>query len=536
MVEQEENLDEMISKGLRAAAKHRWCLLLPTILGGLVACGVSRVLPNRYESEATILVEHQQVPERYVTPNTTADMRETVLITTDAILSRTQLLKIIDEYNLYPNERKRLSPEELGSLMRGKIAIKPLDELGGTKSLEEFKISYMGTSPLMAQEVTRKLTTLFIQENDRWQGDQDRVTTQFLEQQVEAAAAELKKMEDQVREFKMNNLGALPEQQQGNLGILTGYQMQLQNTQAALGRAKEQQVYIESLLAQYQQLGAEEVPAPGAGGTVTADPVQTIKAKLADLRSQRATLLADHTEKYPDVVRIEEEIKESEALLAAALKKTPGPSTDGAGKESAETADSSANNAAMAQLKSQLQANQLEIQNNETLEKQLQGQIAEYRNRLNLTPVREQQLAELNRNYELTKKNYDDLLTRKQASELATDLDQRQQGQRFRTIDQPSLPMKPAWPNHMAIALGGLGAGLALGIALVFILYFQDHSVMNEKELGRFFSFPLLIGVPSLPTRADVRRRSRMHVVEWVLGFALFVVVCASEYFVYRRG
>ncbi len=535
-MEQEENLDEMISKGLHAAVKHRWWLLLPTVLGGLLACAVSRVLPNRYESEATILVEHQQVPTQYVTPNTTADMRETLLITTDAILSRTQLLKIIDEFNLYPSERKRFSPEELAALMRSKIGIKSLNEVGGANSLDAFKISYIGSSPHLAQEVTRKLTTLFVQETDRSRGDQDRITTQFLQQQVDAAAAELKKQEDQVAEFKLKNLGDLPEQQAGNLGILSGYQMQLQNAQAALGRAKEQQVYTQSLLAQYQQMSATEVAIPGAGGSATADPVQTIKAKLADLRSQRATLLADHTEKYPDVVRIEEEIKESEALLATAEKKTSQPATDAGGKESTDASDSSTNSAAMAQLKSQLQANQIEIQNDQALEKQLQGQIAEYRNRLNLTPVREQQLAELNRNYELTKKNYDDLLDRKQKSELATDLDQQQQGQRFRTIDQPSLPMKPAWPNHMAIALGGLGAGLGLGIALVFILYYLDHSVIDEKELGRFFSFPLLIGVPSLPTRAEVRRRSRTHVVEWVLGTALFLVVCASEYYVYRRG
>ncbi len=535
-MEQEENLDEMISKGLRSAAKRRWWLLLPTVLGGLAACGVSRVLPNRYASEATILVEHQQVPTQYVTPNTTADIHETLLITTDAILSRTQLLKIIDEYNLYPDERKRLSREELAALMHGKIDIKALDEVGGAKSLNAFKISYIGPTPHLAQEVTLKLTTLFIQENDRSQGEQDRVTTQFLQEQVEAAAAELKKEEDQVAEFKMKNLGDLPEQQAGNLGILSGYQMQLQNAQAALGRAKEQRVYTESLLAQYQQMSATEVVTAGTGGTVTADPVQTIKAKLTDLRSQRAALLADHTEKYPDVVTIEEEIKESEALLASAEKKAPQPATDAGDKESTDTADSSANNAAMAQLKSQLQANQIEIQNNQALEKQLEEQIAEYRTRLNLTPVREQQLAELNRNYELTKKNYDDLLARKQASELATDLDQRQQGQRFTIIDQPSLPMKPAWPNHMAIALAGLGAGLALGVALVFILETQDHAVFNEKELGRFFSFPLMIGVPSLPTRAEVRRHSRMHVVEWVLGIALFLVVCASEFYVYRRG
>ncbi len=534
MGEQDEGLD--ISRILHGALKHRWWLIAPTVLGALIACAVSRVLPDRYESEAKILVEHQQVAERLVTPNTTSDVRESLLITTDAILSRTQLLRIVDEFNLYPSERKRLSQEELVALMHSKIDITPISETSGSKSLDEFKISYMGTTPRLAQEITRKLTTLFIQENDRMREGVDNDTTQFLQQQVEAAAAELKKEEDQVRDFKMSNLGDLPEQQQGNLGILQGYQMQLQNTQAALGRAREQRVYMESLITQYQELAAAGASAPGVPGMAAMDPTLTIKAKLEDLRSQRAELLARYTEKYPDVVKVEEEIKESEDLLAAAQKKAPQPDTDDASKEKSEPADSTENNAAIAQLKSQLEANRLEMQNDEALEKQLQGQIAEYRNRLNLTPVREQQLAELTRNYDLSKKNYDDLLSRKTASELATDLDRRQQGERFRTIDQPSFPTKPSWPNHFAIAMGGLGAGLALGAALVFLLSIRDHSLLNEKDLARLFPFPLMVGVPAFSTKAEIRRRSRMHVVEWLAGTALCLLVCASEFLVYRKG
>jgi polysaccharide biosynthesis transport protein len=536
--EQDESLD--ITKILHAVVKHRWLLILPTVLGGLIACAASRILPDRYQSEATILVEHQQVAERLVTPNTTSDLRENLLITKDAILSRTQLLQIIDEFNLYPNERKRLSQQELVALLNSKIDIAPIDDTAGGKSLDEFKISYSGASPHLAQEVTGKLTTLFIQYNDRMRNNVNQETTLFLQQQVEAAAEKLKEEEAQVADFKMKNLGDLPEQQEGNLGILNGFQMELQNTQTSLSRAREQRVYMESLLTQYQDLAASGVATPGVSGVV-ADPTQAIKARLIELRSQRADLLARYTEKYPDVVKIEEEIKESEDLLAAAQRKVPAPDAGDSSKGTTTTgttatADSSENNTAIAQLKSQLEANRLEIQNDEKLEKQMQGQIAEYRNRLNLTPVREQQLAELTRNLELSKKNYDDLLSRKNESELATNLDNRQQGERFTTVDQPSFPTKPTWPNHIAIAMGGLAAGLALGGALVFLLGFKDHSLLHEKDLTQFFSFPLMVGLPALVTIGETRRKSRLHVVEWLVGTALGLLVCASEFWVYRKG
>ena len=44
---------------------------------------------------------------------------------TDEILSRTQLLQIIDEFDLYPKDRKRLAPEDLVELMRSDITIEP---------------------------------------------------------------------------------------------------------------------------------------------------------------------------------------------------------------------------------------------------------------------------------------------------------------------------------------------------------------------------------------------------------------------------
>ena len=165
MAQQDENLDVTLNKLLRVAIRRRWWVLIPASVIALGACLTSLLLPNRYESEATILVERQQVPERYVTANTTTDVREVLLVMTDAILSRTQLLQIIDEFDLFPNERKHLVPEELVDLMRSNIKVEPLQKGSETKDLNAFKISFTGVDPHSAQEVTNKLTTLFISEN-----------------------------------------------------------------------------------------------------------------------------------------------------------------------------------------------------------------------------------------------------------------------------------------------------------------------------------------------------------------------------------
>jgi polysaccharide chain length determinant protein (PEP-CTERM system associated) len=532
LADQEESLDVMISQLLRVAIKRRWWLIVPTVVMALGACAASRVIPNHFESVATILVAHQQVPERYVTPNSTADIREQLLLMTDAILSRTQLLQIINEFDLYPKDRKRLAPEELVEEIRSDITIQPLEKGSDPKELNSFKISFRATDPHMAQEVTSKLTTLFTQEYLRSREEQSTGTTNFLDEHLQTAAADLKQQEARLRDFKMHYLGELPEQQQGNLAILTGLHGQLQNTMAAINRARQQQVYYESLLSQYKNLAAAGVAAPGA---VVVSPADTMKVELARLRNERADLLARYTDKYPDVVKIDEQIKEAEAMLAASTKGTE-PTKGETTKESGKSANPPERDAATAQLTSQLEANRLEIQDATTEQKQIESRIAEYQSRLNMTPVREEQLADILRDYDLSKKNYDDLLGKKTQSELATSLEINQQGAQFRLIDPPSLPMKPSGTDHMKIGLGGIGAGLALGVALVVLLEFNDHSLHDEKELRRVFSFPLMVGVPIMPTKVEQRRRSRVAVLEWLVGATLCLLVCATEFYVYRRG
>jgi polysaccharide biosynthesis transport protein len=530
--EQGENLDVTLDRFLRVAVRRRWWVLIPGTLIALGTCLTSQVLPNHFESEATILVEPQQVPERYVTANTTIDLSEVLLVMTDAVLSRTQLLRIIDEFGLYPKERKHMVPERLADLMRSNIKIEPLEKASDSKNLNAFKISFTGDGAQTAQKVTNRLTTLFINENNESREEQSAGTTNFLADQLEVAAADLKQQESRVRDFKMSFLGELPEQQQGNLAILAGLQEQLQNTMAALGRAREQQVYLQSLLSQYQDLAAAGVAVPGAP---VASPTETIKAELARLQGEKADLLARYTPKYPDVVKIDEQIKETEALLAAATEAHEA-TKDGTDQKSSKPARSTAKDSNVAQVESQLEANRLEIQNDLSEQKQIESHIAEYQRRLNLTPVREQQLAELLRDYNQSKQHYDDLLAKKTQSELATSLERRQQGQRFRIVDAPSLPMKPSSPDRVKISLAGLAAGIAVGLGLAFFAEIRDHSLRDEQELRRIFAFPLLIGVPLLLSKSEEQRRARAVVLEWLGGVILCLLIGVTEFYVYWRG
>ena len=537
---QPENIDVMLEKILRMVIRRRWWVLLPTLVIGVGASLVTLLLPNHFESQAVILVESQQVPERYVTANTISDMREVLLLMTDAILSRTRLLQIINDLNLYPKERKAMAPEQLVALMRSNIDIeqtqKGPEEPRGSNA---FKITFTGDDPHSAQAVTGRLTDLFIKENNESREEQSTGTTKFLEDELQSAEEALNQQDIRLRDFKMHNLGELPDQQGGNLAILNGLHSQLQNVQSALGRVHEQDTYLQSLMSQYQEIAAANaaVSGPvGPGGPVVSDPVESIKAELSRLEAERFELMGRYTDKYPDVVKIDQEIKQTQQLLTAATASKPAPSKGGNDQQSSKTTEPARKDPAMAQLNSQLEANRIEKENDLAEEKRIQSQIEEYEHRLNLTPVREEQLSELMRGYDEAKRHYDELLSKKKDSEMATSLIRRQQGQRFRIIDQPSLPSTPSNKGRIKISLGGLAAGLGVGIGLAFFLEARNHSFREESELRTMFGFPLLLGVPLVLGKMEEKRRSRVAVFEWLGGVLVCLLIAASETLVYLRN
>ena len=147
---------------------------------------------------------------------------------------------------------------------------------------------------------------------------------------------------------------------------------------------------------------------------------------------------------------------------ALADQKTSAAATSDNGNPPASTPDDldSRDGAATIQLQGQLKANQIDITSKEHTIADLKAKINDYQGRLNQEPVREQQFADLNRGYEQSKANYDELLKKKTSSQMATSMELLQQGEHFQMIDPPSLPLKPDFPNRLKFC--GIGSGSAL--------------------------------------------------------------------------
>jgi len=542
------NLNETLGNLVSVVARRRWWILLPFCCVTFATIGVLSMLPNRYKSTATLLVVQQQVPQRYVVPNSETDVTSALQAMKQEVLSRTQLLRMINDFGLYPRQRKRSAPEQLISLMLNDIDIVPINEnpnsQQGNKDFDAFRISFTTENALLAQQVTNTLTSLFINEYLRTGTEQSTNTTNFLHRQVEEKGHLLETQEEKLKDFKLRYVGELPEQQQGNLGILTGLQGQLRDTMASLNRVQQQRPVLQAQLDATPRRRPLDngilAPTPGnPNPTQIVTPLEIAQSELVHLEAARSELQSKgYTTQHPDVLRnkreialAEDKIKRLRAAAPPSDKARPPASAPGAPSPIDATDDP-----AVAQLKASLEANRLEIDSLSKEEVRLKASISQYENRLNQAPVREQQESSILRDTEVLRLEYGELQKKEQESQLATNLEKQQGGQQFRLIDQASLPSLPSSPNRRKMSLSGAVGGLVLGLALALLMEMRDTSFHTEKDLAKHLDLPFVLGIPLLPTGRELSRRKRRSMSQWAAASAMLLALVAAEVYVYIRG
>lgn len=496
MPEKDEDLSGGLDKIPAILVRRRWWIITALCVTAVLAAGISLMLPDRYSSYAVLVVDQQQVSKRFVEPSSYMSAGDSLQIMTKEILSRSRLMKIINAEGLYPVERQHLSEEQLTDVMRKDIQIDALNAIGQT-DIRTFSVSFSARTPEVAQIVTNRLASLFIEENLKARSDQAERTSSFVTEQLEATKKKLEEQEQRLQDFKMNNLGQLPDQQQSNLTNLTDLRIELQRISANLNTARQTRASLES----------------------------TINGKIALLQSERSTLLTRYTPRHTEVIKKDQEIEKMQALMGRLKTGSKAEVGDATAPDSSQ----------IIQLKGQIDSTGAEIDTLTAEEQRLRTSIARFQGRLNLAPVREQQLAAIERDYDSYRKDYSDLLAQQLQSQRTTRLETGQDAQRFRLIDSASFPHRPSGPKRLKISAGGLAAGLFLGLALAFLVDSRDRSFRDEKELRKSFSFPIMLGIPVLSSEAEERSHRKRVYMQWALGCVMFLAVFAAEILVLQH-
>jgi len=529
LLEEQQPLD--VRSYWQLLRRRRWYFLLPAFAAWLAVWGLSWLTPSVYRSGTLILVQQPSVSKDIVPSTAASDLQDRLDTIQQQIRSRTRLLRVIDELNLYPQQRARhVSDDALVDQMNKDLDIE-LVRAPGKSELSSFNLYFSADNPHTAQQVTTQLTNDVISESLE-NGVQNSINVdQFLDSQLEEARKSLAAQEEKVREFKDRYLGELPTQLQSNLQILTGLQAQLQAEEDNLGRAKQQNAYLQSEISQYRTLDQIQKPGqPNPGG------LPAIEQTLTQLKAQLADLTSRYTDQYPDVRKVREQIARTEKMKEQMIAEMKAKAADAQPGDSPAANGSLQEGAPVMEVESQLKANQIEIVNRQRAVADLEGKINEYQARLNRAPAREQELADLTRDYNQSQANYDSLLAKRNQQELATNLNKSQEGEHFQMIDPPSLPTKPFSPNRLKMSLAGLFAGLVFGAIVVLGAEFLDDRIYGEAEFKKLMAVDVMAEIPPLPTAAEAAGRRTRFVLESALVGVLTLVTMAGVALSYLRG
>src|SRR5437016_10301011 len=469
MIENRElNIDDYLAM-LRRRLK---VILIPAMLAPLAGFLISFAFAPKYTSRSLILVEEQKVPEGYVKPVVTEAITQRIASMEQQVLSRNRLTSMIDRLGL---AKRGKSVDQVVDDIQQNLLIQPVlpditaaqrKRPGQASDMPGFYVSFTDDNARDAQQICSELTSMLLAENLKARTQVAQSTTEFLTRQLDEAKKNLNDQDSKMATFKRQYMGQLPGDADNNLKILMGLNSQLDANTQTLNRAQQDKAYTESLLA--QQVSAWK-------SSQSSNNPQSLDQQLTALQTQLLQLQARYTDDHPDVIKTKADIAEVKKRLAevntAASKGSDSPDK-GNLNEPPE----------IRQLRLQVHQYDGVIAQASRDQKRLQDDIRVYQGRVALSPAVEEQYKSLTRDYDTALKFYQDLLAKKSESEMASDMERRQQGEQMRLLNPANLPDTPSFPNRLLFAGGGLGVGLGIGLGLGLWLGDRDKAVRSELD------------------------------------------------------
>lgn len=506
---------------LALLVRRKWLILL-TFLGSLgVALVVVSVIPNIYVSESLILFRPGEVSTDLVKEITNGTTDERVTAIQETILSRSNLLGIIKEYEHGLRGYQGLSEQKKADRMRSQLQLEFLSEKvrNIAEPVTHVRIRYRDENPELARKITERLSALFIEQENRTRETQVHSTAKFLEGELTKVLSRLSESRERVKALKERYREELPSQLEANLRALDRLQEQKTANEEALDRQTTLKLTIEQQLSQTPK----KIRSEAAGGARTLSPlVETYMKKDQEYKD----FVARATDKHPDVIRLKSELE----LLRQSIPPEDLDMISGPGAL-ARADDGMEINPLYQSLMAQLSQVNTEIEIRQRERRYIERQISQGAQRVMNTPRAEQEIAATERQNEALLKQAEDLRTKLDQANLSQIVESRQQNAQFVVVDPADLPMEPAAPNRGALRLSGIGASLALALVTGILTDLAKRRVFTSFELERVLKAPVLVEIPRISSSRHLPQMRRMRLR---LAAAFLAGVCVYGWGLYQ--
>ncbi|NOY61572.1 MAG: chain-length determining protein [Gammaproteobacteria bacterium] len=486
------HLQQQIAMVLR----HRWIAL--TVAFAICIAGWSYVfvMPNKYESSARVFLNTESTLRPVLKGlAVNADISEKMAIATRrTLLNRPNLEKVARGTDL---DLKAKTPTEFEKLLTELKEAITIEGRGGARGSNIYEITYENRDAKTAKRVVEMLLSIFVEDTLGATRKDTSLTQKFLDDQIVEYEARLEEAELRLEEFKRKNVGMMPTQ-------AGGYFARLQAAQEALRKAQLEAGEIEHRKSELKRQLAGETPVIRSARQPLAQQPSAVEQRLNSLQTKLDDLLLQYTEKHPDVIAARRTLKVLEERRQAELAQDEEPTTLGS---------DSANNPIYQELKIVLSKIEAQASGVNVRVNEYKKRVAELRRLVDTIPKVEAELARLNRDYNVTKLNYEKLLTRRESAKISREAALSTDEVQFKIIDPPVVPLVPVSPNRLQLLALIFIVGLGAGAGLAWLLSSMRSIFMNRSQLHEITGLPVLGTVSRVSTDAQLSRQRLMAVL-----------------------
>ncbi|MGC1818101.1 MAG: XrtA system polysaccharide chain length determinant [Casimicrobiaceae bacterium] len=489
-----QELTQQVLDLLRGMWHRRWIGLGVAWIVAIVAVAVVSRIPEKYEASARVYVDTESLLRPLlaglaIQPN----LDQQVALISRTLISRPNVEKLVRMADLDLGVQTNEQREELVDQVTRAI------QLGGNVAANLYVISYRDSDPSKAKKVVQSLLQIFVESSlgDKRQDTQTAV--KFLDEQIKSYEKTLSATENRIKEFKLKYMGVAGGQGQDYFGRMAQLGTEIQSARLDLQGAEQARDSYK------RDLTGEQAPdlLGGAADNGVDEAVPEIDSRLAALRGDLDNLLRKYTEEHPDVVstkRLIAQLEDQRKAVIAARRKA----AQAAGKASSPTAQ----DPVYQQMKLSLADAEANVASARAKLAGLEAEQRRLKAQADLVPKAEAEYTQLTRDYDIQKRTYDSLVSRRESATMGREV-QDTGGAQFRIIDPPRVSPKPVEPNRLALLglafLLSLAAGLFASLAASQLLP-TFHEARALREVSKR---PILGMVSMLPSEALYRSRRR---------------------------
>jgi polysaccharide chain length determinant protein (PEP-CTERM system associated) len=500
--------------------KYRWVGLIVAWVTGVVGAVVVFVLPDRYEASARIYVDTQSILKPLmsglaVQPN----VEQQVTMLSRTLISRPNVEKLVRMADLDLKNQSKAQQEATIETVTSNLSI----QSSGRDNL--YILGYRDSDPETAKRVVQALVSIFVESSLGQTRQGTSTATTFINEQIKAYEAKLEEAETRLKEFRLKNLSNMAGDGKDSATHISDLSAQLERARLEYREAVNARDAAKAQLDAERARGGAQTTAQSLLQESTANvSTPELDARLAEHRRNLDALLQRFTDQHPDIIAtrklikdLEEQKKKEMAELRKAAMNVPSAAV-GAGANGS---------LAVQELTRILATTEVQVAS-------LKARVDEYTSRysqalgaMKTAPQVEAEAAQLNRDYAIHKRNYEELVQRREQASISGELDVASGVADFRVIDPPRANPKPVAPNRLLLLAGAMAGALGVGLFTTFAASQLRPVFHDANDLRARVELPILGVVTRLVTDAD-RARQRVELIRFSAGagglLAMFAV------------